>query len=95
MPIIAAAMGSMTVGIARSLKPRSNAVVNSTMPQPRATVYSHRLPIGGRSTAMARKPIESVSSSNVSQSRGRPTASMPVGMETETGKLIVPASVAA
>jgi len=50
----------MTRPIARSRKARSKTAVKRTMPQARATVYSQRLPRGGRSTAMARLTTEAV-----------------------------------
>src|SRR5579859_7696064 len=50
----------MTALTARSWNLSSKALAKRVMPQPRAVVYSQRLPMGGRSTAMARVTIDAV-----------------------------------
>src|SRR6185436_5204033 len=89
------ATGSITAPMARSLNAVSNTVVNSTMPKASAVVYSHRLPSGGRSTATARDSTDNVSSASASHSTAREAVTAPLGTDTRTGMLIVPASVAA
>src|SRR3989304_6256631 len=61
-PIIVAATDIITALTARSLNATSKMTVKSVIPQPRATVYSHRFPRGGLSVAMVRETIESVRS---------------------------------
>ncbi len=94
-PIIATATVIITALTARSLNATSNTTVNSVIPQPRATVYSHRLPSGGRSVAMPRETIETVSKARAQPAA--PVAKDPIerGTETRTGTTTVMALVAA
>src|SRR3954466_7592016 len=89
------ATGSITAAIARSLNAVSNTVVNRTMPNASAVVYSQRLPRGGRSTAIARETTDVVRNASASHNTARDAAAAPLGTETRTGMLIVPALVAA
>src|SRR5262245_14755445 len=91
----ATATDIITALTARSWNLSSKALAKRVMPQPRAVVYSQRLPIGGRSTVIARVTIEAVRATRAQRLAivaSRPTNS---GGRYSTGTDTFPESVAA